>query len=73
MAGKESGIKTIFYCRGFAKFVFDVNVAILNTKYFDKSQAEHLKVRDMPAEGSQHTSEMLWDDFSPAVQFTFGA
>lgn len=42
-------------------------------QYFDKSQAKHLKVCKMPAEGSQSTSEMLWDDCSPAMRFSFGA
>lgn len=42
-------------------------------QYFDKSQAKHLKAWNIPAEGSQCTSEMLWDDCSPAMQFTFGA
>lgn len=36
-------------------------------------QAKHLQVRNMPAKGPQHTSEMLWEDCSPAMQFSFGA
>lgn len=42
-------------------------------QYFDKSQAKHLKLSNIPAEGSQRTSEMLWDDCSPAMQFSSGA
>jgi len=36
-------------------------------------QAKHPEVCNVAAKGSQRTSEMLWKDCSPAMQFRFGA
>lgn len=64
VAGKESGIKAISTGGALPNLCLMLMYPFLTQRkqYFDKSQAKHLKVCNIPAEGSQRTSEMLWDD-----------